>query len=385
MTTCFCRIPVTTEERIRNLNMLGYTAREAEFLCLAALHSGYFVRRQFLDFTTRSRGNLDTKLVEKLIASGHASLLQFPHNRRVYSFCSKPFYEAIGDVDNRNRRTHEALTIKRRLLGVDFILRHTEGFFFGTEREKVEYFRDVRNVRTEYLPIKSYRSKGSSCAADRYFVEKFPIGVSRADLSTDQPVDFCFIDPNHHGDSGFELYLRQYLALLTRVGIARVFYVSPFTNRFPAAREFFSRVVARQDEQTNSDPNLDRLLQFFRDRKAFDRGELAAFTQAKLIQFREDRRAFSSDQYDSLFAIWKDGGDATVMKILCPESGANRTPKCEFQTFQSPFNYELFGTPRSVLSQRSKVPSDERRGERSSAATAHAVVHPGFHLDVDSK
>lgn len=340
---------MTTEERIRNLNMLGYTVREAEFLCLAALHSGYFVRRQFLDFVARRRGKLDTVLVEKLGTFGHARLLQFPHNRRVYSFCSKPFYQAIGDVNNRNRRLHETLTIRRRLLALDFILGRGDCVFLGTEREKLEYFRDVGNVESRYLPRKRYYSKRSPCVTDRYFVDKFPIAISRAATSTDQRVDFCFIDPEHHGDAGFGLYLRQYLPLLTRVGNARIFYVSPFLHRFQQARDLFSQVVSPQ-EPTNSEPNLARLLQFFRDRKAFDRGELAAFTQAKLIQFREDRRAFSTDQYDSFFAIWKDGGDAAVVKMVRPEPDDRQTPRCEFQPLQSPFNYELFGTPTSASS-----------------------------------
>jgi hypothetical protein len=56
---------MTNQERICNLKMLGYTDREAEFLCLAALHSGYFVRRQFLGFAGRERGKLDGRVGER--------------------------------------------------------------------------------------------------------------------------------------------------------------------------------------------------------------------------------------------------------------------------------------------------------------------------------
>ena len=35
------------EEAVESIRRLGYTPEEAEFLMLAAIHSGYFVRRQF--------------------------------------------------------------------------------------------------------------------------------------------------------------------------------------------------------------------------------------------------------------------------------------------------------------------------------------------------
>ena len=40
----------TGDERIARLEELGYTEREAAFLVLAALHSGYFLRRQYQEF-----------------------------------------------------------------------------------------------------------------------------------------------------------------------------------------------------------------------------------------------------------------------------------------------------------------------------------------------
>ncbi|MGH9665187.1 MAG: hypothetical protein ACRD9L_12245 [Bryobacteraceae bacterium] len=38
---------MTYAERISNLELFGYSTDEARFLTLVALHSGYFVRRQF--------------------------------------------------------------------------------------------------------------------------------------------------------------------------------------------------------------------------------------------------------------------------------------------------------------------------------------------------
>ena len=50
-----------------------------------------------------------------------------------------------------------------------------------------------------------------------------------------------------------------------------------------------------------ADPAVTRLLGYFRDRELYQRRELETFNQQKLIQFREDRRAFSEERYESLF------------------------------------------------------------------------------------
>ena len=43
------------EARIESLRCLSYSEREAAFLCLAALHGGYFLRRQYVEFLGKSR------------------------------------------------------------------------------------------------------------------------------------------------------------------------------------------------------------------------------------------------------------------------------------------------------------------------------------------
>jgi hypothetical protein len=61
---------MTDDERVAALWGLGYTEREAAFLVLAALHSGYFLRRQYLTFTGAYKGRVDDLLVRKVIERG---------------------------------------------------------------------------------------------------------------------------------------------------------------------------------------------------------------------------------------------------------------------------------------------------------------------------
>ena len=45
-----------TLDSVRGLESCGYTEREAAFLYLVGMHSGYFLRRQFLAFIHREDG-----------------------------------------------------------------------------------------------------------------------------------------------------------------------------------------------------------------------------------------------------------------------------------------------------------------------------------------
>src|SRR6516164_774281 len=169
---------MTHEERVNNLKAFGYTDRESEFLCRAALVSGYFVRRQFLTFANRTWGKLDTSLADKAVRNGHAKPISFRHKREVFSFCSKAFFEALGDADNRNRRSHEVFTIKNRLVTLDFVLAHPDWEFLATEREKTSFFCDKFGISVEHLPTKRYRAKDSAESTHRFFVDKYPIAVN---------------------------------------------------------------------------------------------------------------------------------------------------------------------------------------------------------------
>src|SRR6266851_7533309 len=111
---------MTNEDRIKALEALGYDREEAHFLVLGALHSGYFVRRQFLSFIKGTKGWKDVAFMKKLAARGHGEISVFRHNRMVCHLGAKPLYDAIGEQDNRNRRQRQPATIKNKIMGLDF-------------------------------------------------------------------------------------------------------------------------------------------------------------------------------------------------------------------------------------------------------------------------
>src|SRR5260370_4203300 len=201
---------MTNEERIRALQRFGYDADEAQFLCIAALQSGYFLRRQFLGFIQGTKGWKDVALVNKLKANQHCRITMYRHNRMVYHLSAKPLYEALGERDNRNRRERQPSTIKNKLMGLDFVLDHPQYDYLATEREKLDYFLGTLKLAPEILPTRWYESARGRGSTAKHFVDKYPMFSSEAT----PVVHFCYVHEGIQTTDGFATYLSQYSPLL---------------------------------------------------------------------------------------------------------------------------------------------------------------------------
>src|ERR1700722_5402169 len=174
------QIPMTASERGRGLRRFGYTEPEASFLYLAALHGGYFLRRQYALFIGGKDGGNVTQLAQKALANGHLRSSTWRQNTQLYHLCARPFYEALGQGENRNRRAREVLTIKNKLMGLDFVLAHRHLRYLATEEEKLDHFAGFLKFDFSQLPTKLYRSGKSGESTARYFVDKYPLFLSSA-------------------------------------------------------------------------------------------------------------------------------------------------------------------------------------------------------------
>src|SRR5713101_1628383 len=233
-------VAMTNPERIKALQNLGYTAREAAFLCLAALHGGYFLRRQYCGFIGKEMGGTVAGLVEKLQAQKHAVAISALNNTKIYHLGSRPFYALLGETDNRNRREHSTPAMKKRLMGLDFVLAHPNYRYLATEREKVDYFSGTIGIAVSVLPFKRYVSLKTPSTTTRYFVDKFPIFLTETTPSEPRlrPC-FCFVDEGSVTLSGFETYLQQYADLWRALKDFRVIYVADSKRLYrPAERRF---------------------------------------------------------------------------------------------------------------------------------------------------
>lgn len=342
------QIRFTQEERIRALEQLGYTEREATFLCLSALHGGYFLRRQYADFLAQPDGGSVTQLIEKTLAKQHVRVLTFYHKTNIYHLCTRPFYAMLGQVDNRNRRLRQPFTIKNKLMGLDFVLAHRDHPYLATEQEKLDYFTRTLQIPASTLPAKLYQSSKTKDATRRYFIDKYPIFLANSPLPAAPPVvSFCFMDEGLTTLSKFQTFLTQYRPLLALLPKFALIYVAATSTPFDAAKRAFDRFARNPQADANGpaiDPQIHRLLEHFGARRLYETKQFDAFDRTRLIQFRNDREELSGPENEVLYERWKAGGDADVMAILVPEIKASRQIRGEFSTYLLEHRYDLFGS-----------------------------------------
>lgn len=289
----------------------------------------------------KSSGQLDENFIRKALVNGHVRAAKYRADRVLYHLGSKPLYDLIGETDNRNRRQHQVFTIKCRLMALDFVLQHQTCRFYATEREKVNLFCGSLQLDVTCLPKKRYRAASRCETTDRFFVDKFPIYKSE-DSSI---VHFTFIDEGLHSTVGFETFLLQYERLLRELTKSRIIYIAAHPGQFPSAKRLFERFRVKQSNPPPVDPQVRRLIAYFHDRSAYERREFGTFTQAKLIQFREDRNTFAGVEFERMFEDWQRGGDEAVLTQSGSKAASDvRSISTEFGTHLLPFDYKLFGT-----------------------------------------
>jgi hypothetical protein len=140
-----------TVDPVNALESLGYTHREASFLYLVAVHSGYFLRRQFDYFVDRNRGGLVSRFLEKTRINGHVQLLDSSHGRQVYHLFYKPIYRLLGNPDSQNRRVKGDTDVRARLMKLDYVLENDTEHHFASDEEKFQFFSETRGVDARIL------------------------------------------------------------------------------------------------------------------------------------------------------------------------------------------------------------------------------------------
>jgi hypothetical protein len=332
----------TDEERVAALQRFGYSPRESAFLCLAALHGGYFLRRQYGTFLGREDGGCVAQLIEKTLDLGHANATTFRHKTQIYHLSSRPFYARIGQENNRNRRAKEPLSIKNRLMGLDFVLAHREFRYLATQSEKLAFFADQVKISLSDLPAKLYRPANAAIAAASYFVDKYPIFLS---VETASDVSFCFVDEGMATMSRFETYLSQYGKTFSALPAFSLVYVAASENHFGRAKELFERTLSGKAVNSAAERNREKaahLAAYFRLRRSYEAKEFASLDRAQLIQLRNSREEFSGSEIDALYARWTIEGDAVLPMNRQLQPPALRKRNGRFSTYLLPYSYEFF-------------------------------------------
>lgn len=220
-----------TVDPIAGLESLGYTQREATFLYLVAVHSGYFVRRQFDYFTDRNKGALVMRFLEKARIAGHIESLDYSHGWHVYHLFSRTIYRLLGNPESQLRRRKGDGQIRARLMSLDYVLENDSDHYLESNTERVRLFAETRSVAP-------YLFTGHDGQLHP-LIACFPISLADRTRPVQSSVRFAFIDEGLVTTEKFLRFLSVAEPLLRAVGNFELVYVSGSDFNFSAAKGIF--------------------------------------------------------------------------------------------------------------------------------------------------
>lgn len=92
-------------ESLTALKQFGYTEREAEFLYIVAVHSGFLLQRQFSQYLGIAGRGPVTDFIKKAIQRKDVREHQPDRGtQKIYHLFSRRLYSLIGKENSRNRK-----------------------------------------------------------------------------------------------------------------------------------------------------------------------------------------------------------------------------------------------------------------------------------------
>jgi len=296
------------------IRALGYTAREAAFLTCVARHSGYFVRRQFLEWIGRQRGQTVVDFTDRLVSRRHATVQTFCRTTRVYHLASQALFDGL-DAGPSLRRRRPAVSIKARLMALDLVASRPEIVFFANEAERLAGC-EAMGVSREHLPRQSVRAEGH-LERSRYFPGGALIGAQQ---DVGGPVLTCvYIDDGASSTLAFQSYLRRYARLFAAVPRFQIVHAGVDARSAKAAAAIVRRAFGLElaTPAQGASEGLDTVRDYFQLRQAYEAERWAALDTAKLDRFRALRLQFRTD-LDPLYARWTRDGEAVFAQAERP-------------------------------------------------------------------
>ncbi len=172
--------------RDQALAPFGWTGDKGAWITLVCLHSGAFTRAQCARFLDAHPEQV-RRVVHALIAQGLAAEDTMPRIWAIGRVCrifSRRLYRTLGAEDIRHRRVASPTVLMRRLLSLDYVLKHSDLPWLPTEPEKVGAFQAL-GIERRLLPSQLYR--GAAGSTRRYFPLKLPVARGAPCSSTSIP------------------------------------------------------------------------------------------------------------------------------------------------------------------------------------------------------
>jgi hypothetical protein len=293
---------MTFDDRVRAVQTLGCSPRQARFLTLVALHGGYYVRRQYLTATGTRNGKNAQRFLDQLVTHHVAARCRYRADRGyVYRLQHRRLYRALGLDQNRNRRPAAPALIARKLMLLDVVLSEPHAEWTATEAEKVALFTKRFRVPLDDLPRGTLIAEGADPHTTRRFKDKLPIA-----LVGDPPmVHFVYLTVDGSA-AAFERFLQTHGRLLGALPTWAVLVAHPPHVCPTPLEETFGRFVG--NDPTLSAARLQDLERYFVARRAIERNEFEQLSIADLQRFRSTRLAFAEPRIEALFSRWIASG-----------------------------------------------------------------------------
>jgi hypothetical protein len=320
------------------LESVGYTEREAAFLYLVAVHSGYFLRRQYGRFVHRERGAIAEQLLRKAAALGHIQSVACGQSRFVYHLASQEVYSAVGLAASRHRRLKSDGQIKCRLMVLDFILDHLGETILDLGEAKLDFF-------TVTLGLSATLFTQSGAGSTRFFPEEFPILAGEQ-----QQICFTFFDEGALSTSAFESFLRRYRAVFAALSGFEMLYFADSGRNFERAAKIFAALYpeTRALGITPMTPRgVDHFLDYLRARENNDT-EKHSVTLRDLEILREGEPIYTTLEHEAFCAAWKIGS-TNVEKIR--GRFQQHGPRAKFTTIALLYHYPLYQFKRERIAE----------------------------------
>lgn len=328
---------------IANLRKLGYTEREACFLYIVAIHSGYFTQTQLCSFLASKSGRATRSFTSRLLLRKHVRERKYQNNTHVYHLAHKRIYQAIDRENLRNRRSHTFEFIKTRLAILDFMLSRLEYDYFEGEAEKVQYFEQHFQIRPQEMPGRTYRGANKVAGTIRYFVDKFPMFLDST-LAEKPLVTFSFIDPGFGNLDAFRTHLDAYSSFLQRIPRLAFVFASPTPKLFDAAHKLFQNKMNPPTGKLS-----EQVMRYFTLRANWEAKRYELLKDTDIEFMNHARQCFTGETFESAFAEWKAGRISERDLVAVLETRMRQKQEIRFSTYLLPRDYSSFGQNSTFL------------------------------------
>jgi hypothetical protein len=282
-----------TYDAIDHLKGFEYAEREAAFLYMVAVHSGYFLRRQFNQFVARERGAIATHFLRHATQLGHIEEMPCADSRIIYHLASKQIYAMAGNSDSQGRRVKSLREILRRLIALDYVMKHlAHEHFIESSNERAQFF--------SQLKISSAVIEGAEA-----FGRMVPISLP---VESEEPImRLAFLDEGQRSTAMFARFLRTHEALLRALPCAEIVFVSVTPLLFSAAQHIFDRHMPLKNSTHSACPlGVEHLVSWLDVRYRF-REEGCSITPEEHRLLQEGECVYHAPVHAGLVASWSNG------------------------------------------------------------------------------